>query len=106
MITTVNDVRDRLAGTEYECVEWEMKGEDAANCWAADPNGREGVKHSRQSVRLVNDGELFAAMLLDSDVRASGVVWGEGWSVVCHPRVGVAGCGDIAEILGGSVMTR
>lgn len=96
--TTVEDIRDQLAGTEYECTRWRSDSPTIATCGIGD--------RGNQTVQITGDGELLAAGLLDAYPDVPGVVWGDGWTVKCHEWLGADGCGGVADTLGGTVATH
>lgn len=93
-IEDVTEIRDALAGTDYECNRWDEVGR-LRSC------GQYGNGEVQFSIN--DDPELYAALLLDEDYpETDEVIVGENWAGRCvTPKEGT--CQAIADILGGWV---
>ena len=96
-IKDVAEIRDALAGTDYECNRWDEVGR-LRSC------GQYG--NGEVQFAIDSDPELYAALMLDQDYpETDEAIVGENWTGRCvTPKEGT--CQAIADILGGWVKAK
>ena len=86
-------IRDTLAGTDYECVNWSDVDEGVASCLLPDDRGIHGV-------HITENPTSTATVIFQRSPETPGVVMGKNWVFDCGPtdELGSDGCGEIATI--------
>ncbi len=99
--SNTTDIRDALAGTDYECVRWDDYGDSGARCsldkYFNTPN---------HWVNMSDDPEMLAAVKMDADPENMGGVAGDGWFFDCDTDLTSSQCSEVADILGGEHIER
>lgn len=94
-IDDVTEIRDALAGTDYECSKWDVT--DGLGFCTQRGNGS-------VNFGIHDDPELYAAVLLDQDYpETDQVIVGENWTGRCA-TAREATCEVMAEQLGARVV--
>lgn len=95
-VEDVTEIRDALAGTDYECSKWDET--DGLGLCTQRGNGT-------VNFTVTDDPELYAAVLLDQDYpETSQVIVGENWAGRCA-TAREATCEVMADQLGARVVS-
>lgn len=117
-VNATTDIRDTLAGSDRECLQWSDVEDGLASCvlppvnrdaTAADGDAAPTAAADQPSIHGVyvrdNPGEI-ASTLFQNGSETPAVVIGNNWLFDCGPGpdFGVDNCKDVAKILGGTVV--
>lgn len=100
------EIRDKLAGTDWECQVWNDSedSEGASSCLTAIGGGENRDQPSLHAIYL-NDHPAETASVIFQD-ESPAVIVGNNWLFDCGPdtAISIDQCKDIAKILGGTVV--
>ncbi|AGP31897.1 hypothetical protein [Corynebacterium terpenotabidum] len=105
------DIRDALAGSDWECQLWndaEDTGSEtaASSCLTAAGGGEAGDEPSIHAIYLNDHPAETASVIFQDGSGSPAVIVGNNWLFDCGPDDGISvdQCKDIARILGGTVV--
>ncbi len=89
----LEEIRDTLAGTDYECINWSDVDDGVASCVLPGDGGIHGV-------HMAEDPTTTATVIFQRSEDSPGVVMGKNWVFDCGPGndLGRDRCGEIASI--------
>lgn len=97
------EIRDTLAGTDWECLHWsEVDSGDSGGAASCVLPGDSGI----HAVYVNGHPAETASVIFQSTPETPAVVIGNNWLFDCGPdaTLGIDRCGDIAAILGGTIV--
>ncbi|MGP4996426.1 hypothetical protein ACTXJM_01615 [Corynebacterium variabile] len=104
------EIRDKLAGTDWECQVWNDSADTgevdgtASSCLTAIGGGENRDQPSHHAIYLNDHPAETASVIFQGESPA--VIVGNNWLFVCGPdtAISIDQCKDIARILGGTVV--
>ena len=93
----VDEVAELLAGTPWECVEWDTYSKELGHCGFEFTPGT-------HSVHLVDDPEMMSAVIFDENSGIESTVIGENWVFACDTPLVADDCEYLAELMGGEMV--
>lgn len=100
-ISETTEVRDALAGTTYNCIDWDQYSENAATCRTQNSGTLQIHVFANRT-----QAEFYAALTFDTEKDVPAVILGDNWALGCHRWQSVHDCGVLARKLDAELIER